>query len=93
MSDTRHWELEPYFDVDNARALGLDEVEYLAYADKPGIVEVSLPKHKYNPVWVNPITGEEDPQKDYKGESQPFGTRCFARLGASGPAGGAREEC
>ena len=68
MSDTRHWELEPYFDVDNARALGLDEVEYLAYADKPGIVEVSLPKHKYNPVWVNPITGEEDPLKNYRGE-------------------------
>jgi hypothetical protein len=68
MSDTRHWELEPYFDVDNARALGLDEVEYLAYADKPGIVEVTLPKHKYNPVWVNPITGEEDPLKNYKGE-------------------------
>ncbi|HEX4227685.1 MAG TPA: DUF5060 domain-containing protein [Bryobacteraceae bacterium] len=68
MSDTRHWELEPYFDVDNARALGLDEVEYLAYCDKPGIVEVTLPKHKYNPVWVNPITGEEDPLKNYRGE-------------------------
>jgi hypothetical protein len=68
MSDTRHWELEPYFDVDGARGLGLDEVEYLAYADTPGNVEVTLPKHKYNPVWVNPITGEELPQKDYKGE-------------------------
>ncbi|HEX4808466.1 MAG TPA: DUF5060 domain-containing protein [Bryobacteraceae bacterium] len=68
MSDTRHWELEPYFDVDNARALGLDEVEYLAYVDKPGIVEVSLPKHKYNPVWVNPANGDELPLKDYRGE-------------------------
>jgi hypothetical protein len=68
MADTRHWELEPYFDVDGARAVGLQEVEYLAYAESPGIVEITLPKHKYNPVWVNPITGEEVPLKDYKGE-------------------------
>jgi hypothetical protein len=68
MADTRHWELEPYFDVDGARAVGLEEVEYLAYAQTPGIVEINLPKHKYNPLWVNPITGEETPLKDYKGE-------------------------
>lgn len=68
MSDTRHWELEPYFDVDGARATGLNEVEYLAYAQTPGIVEVTLPRHKYNPVWVNPITGEEIPLKNYRGE-------------------------
>src|SRR5579875_2057472 len=68
VADTRHWELEPYFDVDGARAVGLQEVEYLAYAEKPGIVEVTLPKHKYNPVWVNPVNGEEIPLKDYKGE-------------------------
>jgi hypothetical protein len=68
ISDTRHWELEPYFDVDGARAAGLEEVEYLAYAQSPGIVEITLPKHKYNPLWVNPITGEEIPLKDYKGE-------------------------
>ncbi len=68
MADTRHWELEPYFDVDGARAVGLEEVEYLAYAQNPGIVEINLPKHKYNPLWVNPITGEEIPLKDYKGE-------------------------
>jgi len=68
MSDTRHWEFEPYFDVDGARAVGLTEVEYVAYADKPGTVEINLPKHKYNPVWVNPSSGEEIPLKDYKGE-------------------------
>jgi hypothetical protein len=68
IADTRHWELEPYFDVDGARAVGLQEVEYLAYAEKPGIVEVTLPKHKYNPVWVDPINGDELPLKDYKGE-------------------------
>lgn len=68
LSDTRHWEFEPYFDVDGARAVGLPEVEYLAYAEQPGIVEVTLTKHKYNPVWINPITGEELPLKDYRGE-------------------------
>ena len=68
MSGTRHWELEPYFDVSGARAVGLEEVEYLAYAQKPGIVEISLPRHKYNPLWVNPISGEEIPLKDYKGD-------------------------
>lgn len=73
MADTRHWELEPYFDVDGARAVGLNEVEYLAYVETPAIVEVTLPKHKYNPVWVNPITGEQTELKDYRGEvfSQP----------------------
>jgi hypothetical protein len=68
LADTRHWELEPYFDVDGARAVGLEEVEYLAYAQTPGIIEITLPKHKYNPLWVNPATGEEIPLKDYKGE-------------------------
>ncbi|MFL6447882.1 MAG: DUF5060 domain-containing protein [Bryobacteraceae bacterium] len=69
MTDTRHWELEPYFDVAGARSVGLEEVEYLAYAQTGGIVELSLPKHKYNPLWINPITGEELPLKDYKGET------------------------
>ena len=68
MVDTRHWELEPDFDVSGARAVGLEDVEYLAYAQKPGIVELGLPRHKYNPLWINPTTGEEIPLKDYKGE-------------------------
>ena len=68
LTGMRHWELEPYFDVDGARAVGLNEVEYLAYAQNPGIVEINLPKHKYNPLWVNPSTGEEIELKDYKGE-------------------------
>ncbi len=68
IADTRHWELEPYFDVSGARAVGLNEVEYLAYAQSPGIVEITLPHHKYNPVWVNPATGEQLELKDYRGE-------------------------
>ena len=68
ISGTRHWEFEPYFDTDGARAVGLNEVEYLAYAQQPGIVEITLPKHKYNPSWVNPAIGEELELKDYRGE-------------------------
>lgn len=68
LADTRHWELEPFFDVDGARAVGLTEVEYLAYAQTPGIVELTIPRHKYNPVWVNPISGEQLELKDYRGE-------------------------
>lgn len=69
MINTRHWEFEPYFDVSGATAAGLEEIEYLAYAPKGGIVEINVPKHKYNPQWVNPATGEEIPLKDYKGET------------------------
>ena len=69
VADTRHWELEPYFDVSGARAVGLEEVEYLAYAQTPGIVEITFSKHKYNPLWINPATGEELPLKDYRGET------------------------
>jgi len=68
LSDTRHWEFEPYFEISGARAVGLNEVEYLAYAQDPGIVEITLPHHKYNPLWINPSTGEELYLKDYRGE-------------------------
>lgn len=69
MANTRHWEFEPYFDVSGARAVGLEEIEYLAYAPTGGIIELNVPKHKYNPQWVNPATGETIPLKDYKGET------------------------
>ncbi len=49
-------------------AMGLDEAEYVLYAEKPGHVEISLPKHKYQPYWLNPITGDTIDVKDYKGE-------------------------
>jgi len=68
VSDTRHWEFEPYFDVDGARAVGLQEIGYIVYAQTPGIVEINAERHKYNPVWVNPATGEEMAVKDYRGE-------------------------
>jgi hypothetical protein len=69
ISDTRHWELEPYFDVDGARGVALEDVEYVNYIEHPGPpVEVSVEKHGYDVMWFNPATGEYLEQKKYKGE-------------------------
>ena len=73
MSDTRYWELEPYFDLDGGRALALPGVEYIVYIEKPaGPIEVRLEKHGYNVKWVDPATGEATPLKDFKSERQSF---------------------
>ena len=58
LSKTRHWELEPYFDVDGGRAVALDDAEYLVYVEKPGPVELLVKKHGYDVLWINPIDGE-----------------------------------
>lgn len=69
ISDTRHWELEPYFDVDGARAVALPDVEYVNYIRRPGPpVEVSVEKHGYDVKWFNPATGESVEEKKYNGE-------------------------
>ncbi len=69
IADTRHWELEPYFDVDGARAMALEDVEYVSYVEHPGPpVEITVEKHGYDVSWFNPATGESVEQKKYKGE-------------------------
>ena len=68
MSGSRYWELEPYFDVDGARAIALEGVEYVVYAEKPALVELTVENHSYDVAWMNPATGEIVKQKDYKGE-------------------------
>lgn len=78
---TRYWELEPYFDVDGGRAVALvidrsreferdvEAIEYVIYVEKPsGPVEVAVNRHKYDVAWINPLTGERVPQKEFKGE-------------------------
>jgi hypothetical protein len=68
-SNTRHWELEPYFEVDGGRSLAFTGVEYIVYLEKPGPVELLTEKHSYQVYWFNPITGDYAKQKkDYKGE-------------------------
>ena len=64
----RYWEIEPYFDVSNGRAVALVGTEYLLLVDRPGIVEVEVEKHGYDAAWINASTGERTPLKEYKGE-------------------------
>ena len=66
--DTRHWELEPYFDVDGGRALALEGVEYIVYVERPGPIEVGVERHGYDVRWFNPATGEYVDGKKFKGE-------------------------
>jgi hypothetical protein len=68
MGGNRYWELEPYFDVDGGRAVALEDVEYIVYVEKPGLVELTLENHNYDVTWMNPATGEQIKMKDYKGE-------------------------
>jgi hypothetical protein len=69
IADTRHWELEPYFDVDGARAVALEDTEYVAYVEHAGPpIELSVERHGYDVNWFNPATGEFLEQKNYKGE-------------------------
>jgi len=66
---TRHWDLEPFFDVDGGRGMCLPTVEYIIYVEKPGPVDVRLDdKHKWDVAWINPIDGERKELKDFKNE-------------------------
>jgi hypothetical protein len=58
LSQTRHWELEPYFDADGGRAVALPDAEYLVYIEKPGALELTVEKHSYDVLWINPADGE-----------------------------------
>jgi hypothetical protein len=69
MADTRHWELEPYFDIDGGRAVALEEIEYVSYVEHSSApIELSVEKHGYDVYWFNPATGEYLEQKKYRGE-------------------------
>jgi hypothetical protein len=57
-ANTRHWELEPFFDVENGKALALEGIEYIVYIEKPGPVSVQVEKRSYDVEWLNPLTGE-----------------------------------
>ena len=69
MADSRHWELEPFFDADGFRGLALENVEYIVYVDKPGPVTVNLEDHRYDGVWFNPLNGQSVKVKEVKGKT------------------------
>jgi hypothetical protein len=68
MADTRHWEVEPYFDIDASRCVALEGTEYVVLVEKSGPIEVEVEKHGYDVAWLNPLNGETIDQKKYKGE-------------------------
>lgn len=73
-AQTRYFEIEPYFRVLNARALSLEEVEYIVYIEKPGpVVELMVQKSGYDVSWFNPITGEFVDEGKFKGEHYTAG--------------------
>ena len=65
-ASTRHWELEPFFDVEGGVALALEDVEYIVYVEQPGPVTIQVEKHNYEVEWLNPLTGESLKQKPLK---------------------------
>ena len=67
MNATRHWDLEPYFDVDGGRAMARPGVEYVVYIEKPGPVELTVEHHGYDVFWVDPSDGATTRAK-YSGE-------------------------
>ena len=67
-AQTRHWELEPFFDADGRHALALEGVEYVVYVEQPGTVNVTVEKHNYDVAWFNPASGERIDLKNLKTE-------------------------
>src|ERR1039458_10875315 len=53
LSSTRHWEMEPFFDIDNGRGLALEDSDYLVYIEKPGPIELIVERHSYDILWIN----------------------------------------
>lgn len=69
LSRTRHWDVEPHFDLDGGRALAVPGVEYLVYIENAMKVEVTVEKHGYDVWWINPSSGEATKEKkDWKGD-------------------------
>ncbi len=63
-SQTRYWELEPFFDVYGGRGLSLPGIEYIVYVPGGETVEMMVIKHKYDVRWFNPIDGQFTVMKD-----------------------------
>jgi hypothetical protein len=79
LQQTRYFDLQPYYRVEGGAALALQVVpygsetpmgvEYIVYVEKPGPVELLIPKHKYDVSWFNPIDGSWLDQKEkFNGE-------------------------
>jgi hypothetical protein len=68
LSTTRHWDLEPYFDLDGGRALALPGVDYIVYIDRPGPVELTVEHHGYDVYWMDPADGTVTARRKWSGQ-------------------------
>lgn len=79
MDQSRWFDLQPYYGVLGGTALSLQYapylaeeykgVEYVAYQEEPGPVELMVPKDGYDVSWYNPLDGSWlDQKKKFKGE-------------------------
>lgn len=78
-AQSRHFDLQPHYRVVGGSALGLQRVpyraerpigiEYIVYAERPGLIELVMPKHEYSVSWYNPADGSWlDQKKKFKGD-------------------------
>src|SRR5260370_23247828 len=66
-ADNRHWELEPFFDVDGGRAVALEDVKYILDVEKPaGPAQGLVEHHSHGVGWPNPAKGQTLPLKGIK---------------------------
>ena len=76
---TRYFDLLPHYRVVGGAGLALQlvpyraeepiGVEYIVYAEKPGTIELAMPRHEYKVSWYNPTDGSWlDEKKKFKGE-------------------------
>ncbi len=86
MTQTRWFDLQPYYKVQGGVAISLDYlpywaeerkgVEFIVYMAEPGPLELLIPKDGYDVSWFNPLDGSWlDQKKKFKGD----------RFTASGP--------
>ncbi len=78
-TQTRYFDLQPYYRVDGGAALSMQVmpywadtpvgIEYIVYLEEPGKVELLVPKAGYELSWFNPIDGTwVNEKKKFKGE-------------------------
>lgn len=78
-AQSRYFDLQPHYRVVGGAALALQRldrwgekaigIEYIVYAEQPGLIELVMPKHEYSVSWYNPADGTWlDQKKKFKGD-------------------------
>ena len=78
-SQSRYFDLQPHYRIVGGAALALHRVprysersvgiEHVVYAERPGLIELVMPKQEYSVSWFNPANGAWfDQKKKFKGD-------------------------